>query len=115
MKTSAAMDLVWQMATQEAIAGEFGEIESEHFLAAILKFAELPVVQMGNLVPVADVAREITADVGKIRDELKRRAIDTTHSRRELRARLGRGGRPYDGGQLHRSQAGRELFDAAAH
>lgn len=114
MKTSAAMDLVWQMATQEAIAGEFAEIEPEHFLAAILKFAELPVEQMGNLDAPVDVAKEIAADVGKVRDELKRRAINSTRRRRELRARLGKGGRPHDGGQIHRSQASREMFDGAA-
>ena len=114
MKASASIELVWQIATQEAVAAEFAEIEPEHFLAAILKFSELPVDQVGNLAPGADAVREMATAVGKVREELQRRAIDSTRVRRELRVKLGNGGSPPDGGPKHRSQASRDMFDAAA-
>lgn len=114
MRTSPAMDLVWHTACQEAAAGEFAEIAPEHFLVAILKFSEMPIDELGDLAFGADEAREMVAEVTRVREDLNRRAIDSTWVRRELRGRLGRGGSPGSGGQKHRSQASRDAFDAAA-
>ena len=114
MKASASIELLWQMAAQEAIAGEFAEIEPEHFFAAMLKFAELPIQELGNLAAGARVPEELATEVEKVRQELQSRAIDSTRVRRELRIRLGKGGSPFDGAQKHRSQTCREVFDAAA-
>ncbi|MCZ2075598.1 MAG: hypothetical protein LC130_11445 [Bryobacterales bacterium] len=114
MKTSTSIELLWQMAAQEAIAGEFAEIEPEHFFAAVLKFAEIPVAELGNVASGAHVPEELAADVEKVRQVLQSREIDTTRVRRELRTRLGKGRSPYDGGQKHRSEGSREMFNAAA-
>lgn len=109
MKVSASIELSWQLAGREAIAGEFGQIEPEHFFAAVLKLAELPVEDVGNFAPGANVARELAAEVNTIRQELESRSIDSIRVRRALRARLGKGGAPYDGGENHRSQASKDL------
>ena len=42
MKIAASIELVMQLAAQEATSGRFKEIEPPHIVAAILKFAELP-------------------------------------------------------------------------
>lgn len=113
MRVSASIELMMQLAAQEAIAAEFKEIEPEHCLGSILKLSELPVEEVDKLVPVADVAQQLAAEVSALREELVRRSIDSTTGRRRLREVLGRGKCPYEGGQIHRSAASRELFDQA--
>ena len=113
MKVCASVELVMQLAGQEAIAAEFKEIEPEHCLAAIFKLAELPVEDVDKLAPGAEVARQLAAEVRAVREELAGRSIDSTRARRKLREKLGKGKCPYDGGQMHRSPASREIFDAA--
>ena len=98
MKASVSIELLWQLAAQEAIVGEFAEIEPEHFFAAMLKFAELPVEELGHLVRGGRVPRELATEVDSVREELDSREIDSTRVRRELRARLGKGGNPYHWG-----------------
>lgn len=114
MKVSASIELVWQLAAREAIAAEFKEIEPEHVLAGVLKFAELPLQELEKLGAGAESVRVLTADVNAIRDELGERGIDSTCARRGLRTKLGKGGSPFPGGTIHRSPASRELFNAAA-
>ncbi len=114
MKVSASIELVWQLAAQEAIASEFGEIQPDHFLAGLLKFAELPVEDVNKIAPEAEVAKQLAEEVKTLREDLGTRSIAGTRVRRELRAKLGKGGHPHDGGRMHRSQACRELFAAAA-
>lgn len=115
MKVSACIELVWKLAAQEAVAGEFGEIEPDHFFAALLKFSELP-VENPELAHAQDAlpAKQLAADVNALRDALGDSASDTTRLRREFRERLGKGSVPYTGGQIHRSGASRTLFDEAA-
>lgn len=114
MKTSASIELIWNIAARETIAAQSKEIEPEHFFEALMKFAELPVEEVRNIALGAEVARELAAEVEAVRKELAGRSIDSTRARRGLRVRLGTGDAQYDGGQMHRSQASRELFDAAA-
>jgi ATP-dependent Clp protease ATP-binding subunit ClpC len=114
MKVSASIELIWQLAGQEAIAGKFKSIEPEHFCMALLKFSELPVEEVDKIASGAEVARELAAEVNAVRDELENRSIDSTRTRRALRGQLGNGGSPYGGGRMHRSQASRDLIDAAA-
>lgn len=114
MNLSPSVELLWQIAGQEAIAAQFGEIEPEHFLAALFKFAELPIRDLDNIAPRADVVRELRAEVDAVRGELETRSIDSTRLRRELRALLGKGDGGFDGEQMHRSPACREFIDVAA-
>ncbi len=114
MKLSTTIEMVWQLAGQEAIAGQFQEIEPEHIFAAILKLSELPVEEVDKIVPEAEVAMQLAAEVKTIRQELTGRSIDSTTVRRSLREKLGKGNVKYEGGAMHRSQASRNLFDNAA-
>jgi ATP-dependent Clp protease ATP-binding subunit ClpA len=113
MKISASIEIIWQLAGQETIAGEFKEIEPEHLFMALLKFADLPVQEVDNIAPASEAAKQLAVEVGRVREELANRAIDSTKIRRSLRAQMGKGGNPYEGGQIHRSPASRALFDAA--
>ena len=114
MKMAASIELIWQLAAQECIAGMFKEVMPEHFWMALMKFAELPVEEVEKIAPGAEVARELAGEVTVVRDELEARGIDSTRVRRDLRATLGKGGGHFDGGRMHRSEAARDLFDAAA-
>ncbi len=113
MKVSAAIEVVWQLAGQEAVAGEFKEIEPEHFLMGVLKLGELPVKDADSGGSDSDPVRELANAAKTIREALAGRALDGQRLRRELRRRLGKGGCPHDGGKLHRSQTSRSLVDSA--
>lgn len=114
MKVSASIELVMQLAAQEAIAGEYEEIGPEHLLMGMLKFAELPVDELEKICPKAGAVRQLTVEVEMVGKELKARRISATEVRRRLRSILSSGGKPYEGGTVHRSRACREAFDAAA-
>ena len=98
MRVSASVELVWQLAAREAVAGEFGEIEPEHFMMALLKFAELPVEQVENIAAGAEAAKDLALEVGTVRERLESLSVETTKARRKLRGRVGRGKSPYEGG-----------------
>ena len=114
MKVSVSIELVWQLAGHESIAGAFKDIEPEHFLMALLKFADLPVAEIEKLGAGAEAVQALTCDVQGIREDLEARGIDPTPLRRAIRGALGKGTHKYEGGQMHRSQATRTYFDKAA-
>jgi len=114
MKVSPSVELVWELAGREAVAAYFAKIESEHFLMAVLKFAELPVEKIDKMAEGSGAAEALARDVRTVREELEARSVDSTAVRRQLRSRLGKGDHQYTGGSLHRSQASRDLFDNAA-
>jgi ATP-dependent Clp protease ATP-binding subunit ClpA len=114
MKISMSTELVWQIAAREAAAGEFKEIEPEHFLLALLKFSELPVEEVGKIAAGTEAAGELTAELNATRETLINRSIESKPFRRQLRTLLGKGGYPYDSGKMHRSKISRELFNTAA-
>lgn len=114
MKLSAALTVIWKLAIHEAITATFREIEPEHFLTAVLKFSELPVVLDTQAPGEAEIARQLAAEVLVMRQELTRRNLDSKALRRRLRARLGKGGHPPMGETPHRSAASRAIFTQAA-
>ncbi len=114
MKISASIELIWQLAGTEAIAGEYKEIQPEHFCMGLLKFAELSEGQVQGVVGELEVAKVLVAEVHSLRESLAACAINTTQMRRTLRAKLGKGGIPNKADKMHRSPASRELFDLAA-
>lgn len=113
MKMSVCIELIWKLAAQEAVAGEFKEIEPDHFFAGLLKFSEIPVESMGSAQD-APPAKLLAAEIAALRDVMGDLAGVSTQVRRELRAKLGSGGVAFDGGQIHRSPASRQLFDSSA-
>lgn len=114
MKVSVSIELIWQLAGHEAIAGAFKEIEPEHFLMALLKFADLPISEIDKLGAGAEAVQALTSDVQGIGGDLEVRGIDPTAARRAIRAALGMGNHKYEGGRIHRSQATRIYFEQAA-
>ncbi len=114
MKVSASIELIWQLAGQEAIAAEFREIEPEHFLMSLLKFSEMRASELEKLGAGSEAVQALVTDMGSLQQELQERGLDSGAVRRELRRVLGRGSDPYEGGQIHRAQATRECFDKAA-
>jgi len=114
MKITISIELIWQIAMQEAAAGEFKEIEPDHFFNALLKFSELSIEKISEISHSPKEADDLKDNIIKIGDELRRCNIDSTDVRRKLRSLLGSGGNPYDGGQLHRSSSSRILFKKSA-
>jgi ATP-dependent Clp protease ATP-binding subunit ClpA len=114
VKTTPSLELALQLAAQEALAAAFTEIEPEHLLMGLLKFAELPL----PAAPVGDdeqaPLRQVLADGEILRARLRSRHIDGTMLRRTLRSRLGRHGGLVGSEKLRRSPASRRLFDEAA-
>jgi len=113
MKISASIELIMQFATYEAIAGKFKEVEPEHMLMALLRFPELSVDELEKLAPGAATVKQVVKEIDAVCKELSHRAIESKKIRRELRAKMGNGNSPFSGGRVHRSTAGREIFDIA--
>ncbi|MDG4556811.1 MAG: hypothetical protein P9F19_05390 [Candidatus Contendobacter sp.] len=114
MKLSAAVTVIWKLAMHEAVRAAFREIEPEHFLAAVLKFSELPALTDLQDPGGAEVARQLAVEIAAVRGELARRNLDGTTLRRRLRARLGKGVHLSMGEAPHRSAASRALFAQVA-
>lgn len=114
MELSPSINLIWRLAAGETAAGEFKEIEPEHFYMALLKFAELPEAAIKADSEHAEVAKLIAADIELVREALQKCGIESTRARRKLRGQLGKGNAPHADGQIHRSAASRALFESAA-
>lgn len=114
MKLSPSLELALQLAAQEALAAAFTEIEPEHLLMGLLKFAELPLPHAEADPQGAALIQPLLADNDALRERLRRRNIDSAQLRRQLRMRLGRGGGVVGRVELHRSPASRQRFDEAA-
>jgi ATP-dependent Clp protease ATP-binding subunit ClpA len=114
MNLSPSIDLIWRLAAQEMAAGEFSEIQPEHFCMALLKFAEISVKAREDDGEEAEVAKAIAGDAQLVREALQKCGIEGTSARRKLRRQLGKGSAPRKGNDVHRSAASRALFESAA-
>ncbi len=114
MKIAASLELVWQLAGREAKASRFGAIEPEHFCMAVMKLAELPVQDVEKIAGAVDAAKDLARDVAAVRDALGDKDIDCKQTRRAIRTKLGKQNAAPDDGRMHRSDASRTLFNAAA-
>jgi ATP-dependent Clp protease ATP-binding subunit ClpA len=114
MKVSVSIEIIMQLAAQEAIAAQYKEIEPEHLFEAVLKFSELPAEEVAKIASGSDAIKDLAVEVSTLQEKLAAQSINSTQTRRKLRGQLGNGNSPYDGGQMHRSTASRDLFDTAA-
>ena len=114
MNFSPSIDLIWRLAAQEMAAGEYGEIQPEHFCMALLKFAEVAIQANEDAGEQAELAKVIAGDAQLVREALQKCGIESTSARRKLRKQLGKGGSPQQGEKVHRSAASRALFESAA-
>ena len=113
MDISPGTELVWNLAAQEAMAARMESIEPEHFLCAILKFAELTDEELGSVAARADVVSALSSERSRVQAFLQVGDFPTTRLRRALRRAMGRGQFRHDGGVVHRSEASRSLFEHA--
>jgi ATP-dependent metalloprotease FtsH len=112
MKYSPTIEIVLQLAAREAIAGRHPEIEPEHLLIALLKFAETDLkamLQAGG----APILKPMLDEQQTLRSVLDERIVDSKLFRRQLRSALGTGKRPPDATAIHRSRAAKRAFAAA--
>jgi ATP-dependent Clp protease ATP-binding subunit ClpA len=114
MKHSASIEVVVRLAGQEVLAGRFAEIGLEHVLVALMKLADLPTHELGEIIRGAEVANWLTTEMHALRHEVAARGIDSTQARRRLRAELGRGACATLPKPIHRSDAAKKAFDEAA-
>ncbi|MFQ5786850.1 MAG: Clp protease N-terminal domain-containing protein, partial [Thermodesulfobacteriota bacterium] len=114
MRISASIEVAWNIAAQEAIATEFKEIEPEHFFEALLKMTEIPIFQYKQMASHETIVNQLNNELQDICKELQALNIDSKTIRRSLKAQLGKGNHPFQGGTMHRSPASREIFDRMA-
>ena len=113
MKASIAINLVWEIAAQEAIASQFGEISLEHFFMGLLKLSELNPDRVKQIVDDDSDALIINSEIAQIKQYLNDAKINSTTARRNLRNLVGKGDNPYNGEVLHRSLESRLIFENA--
>lgn len=114
MKVSKSIEIIWHLAGSEAIAADFGELEPEHFMIAILQFVDQPLFKVEKVVSGSEAIKALKSDIKALKAELEEKKMDPRVVRRELRKAMGKGENPYEGKQLHRTPATREIFDKAA-
>ena len=107
------MEISWNLAARDAVAGGFDEIRPEHVCMALLKVAEIPTGELAKIVPKSADSADAAHEVQSLRKVLEEREIDTTYVRRVLRMLLGKGHQTYNDGVVHRSKECRQLFEAA--
>ena len=110
MRPGLSTQLVLAIASQEASAAEFAEIEISHAFNAILKFAELEENHFQQLIKDPDLVKDVIPERDAVKECLNRYNISvpdkSTFIRRRLRGALGQGARSSSGQQImHRSSA----------
>jgi hypothetical protein len=88
MKASIAINLIWEIAAQEAIAGQFGEISPEHFFMGLLKLSELNPDRVGQIVDDESDVQIINSEIEQIKRYLHDVKINSTTARRNLRVKF---------------------------
>jgi ATP-dependent Clp protease ATP-binding subunit ClpC len=114
MKISVSIELVWKIASQEAITTEYEAIEPEHFFEAVLKMTEIPIFQYKQMGLSEAIILQLNNELQALCSEIHSLDIDGKSIRKKIKERLGKGNHPFQGGTLHRSGASRELFDRMA-
>jgi hypothetical protein len=113
-RISLSIELIWKIAREEAIGGDFEKIEPEHFMMALLRFSEFTQDEIGKLVPDQEVSKVLLNEIQSAQELLDKNRIDSTKLRRAIRQRMGKGTSPYQDGVMHRSDDSRQMFDKVA-
>lgn len=113
MNFCPASNLIWQWAANEAAAAEYPEIQPDHFCLAVLKFSEHNATKLAQCGGNPEAAGEMAAQAEEMRALFLAAGMDTTKVRRNLRVRLGKGGKPCENKVIHRSAAARVLCEMA--
>ena len=112
------VQMIWPLAADEAIAGEFECIEPPHIFNAILKCAELDDSDFKRMAKDDVIGALLAKERDATRDKLGEHRIEvpdgSTQIRRALRERLGSGGHATRRRRsIHRSGASREITHTA--
>lgn len=115
MEISPGVEIVWNLAGAETRAARMKEIDPDHFFCGLLKFSEMKVDEIQTDQVSQPVVAALKNEMERLRKMLSGKSIDTTFVRREIRMAKGQGTeRHSEDDALHRSEAGRQLFDWAA-
>lgn len=114
MRRLPTIDLIMNIAAEEATSTEYQTIEPEHLFMAILKLSEFPPEDAGRELQDDDLARLLQDELKSIKAILREASVDSKRLRRSLRKKMGNGGFPFQGGTIHRSSETKRLFDLAA-
>ena len=113
MRHLPTIDLIMNVAADEATGAEYPTIEPEHLFIAILKFSEFDARDGAQELQSDDVGRLLLKELSIVDGMLKEASIDSTALRRSLRKKMGNGGVPYQGGTIHRSAETKRVFELA--
>jgi hypothetical protein len=115
MKQSAGVEFVWTLAAREAVAVWFPEIQPEHMLEGLLRFAEYSASELHGLVANEFTLQLLLQEAEELKRDLQARGIDPAPCRRDIRSELGHGPLPLPANTtVHRSRAVKERFEDAA-
>ncbi len=115
MELSPGVELVWWLASREALKARVSAVEPDHFFCALLTFAEMTDGEL-DTVATLDLAQEkLVEQRDKLTWHLRLRGLDTytTQLRHAVRSAAPQGEGEGAGATLHRSQAALAMFDAA--
>ncbi|MEQ8221006.1 MAG: hypothetical protein ABRQ37_01795 [Candidatus Eremiobacterota bacterium] len=115
IKSAISVHIIFPLAAQETLLGNFKEIEPEHFFNGILKFAEYEDGELKKLVrEVPKALSQIMKERDSLRTYLECCNIKvpsvSTDIRRKLRLEMGEGNFSGKRDKIHRSAATCELF-----
>lgn len=114
MELSYSIQLVWPLASREALESCHEHIEPEHLFNALLKFAELAAGDLEPLLKEKAILNILLKEQAEIRGILEESGLsvptDTTTLRRKLRGMMGRGEFKHDRRRfVHRSDAAKQF------
>ena len=109
MQHSPSLDVIMSLAANEAVAADFDEIRPEHVFMALLKYSELNPRQLRGILGLGQAMDALAEELDEIKRILTEQGIDSTGLRREIRKKLGRGGRPGAGLVMRPSRAVKDL------
>jgi ATP-dependent Clp protease ATP-binding subunit ClpC len=110
-KLSVGASFAWRMAAGEAASANHQYIEREHVLIGICSLEKALKPGRIELDPPAKQALQVENDA--VEDVLHSFELDATRLRRLVRERLGAGNYERSGKVVHRSEAGKRLFERA--
>ena len=114
MEISPGVELIWSLASREAMLAKVREVEPDHFFCALLKYAEFNNLQLGELKVPSLVLFALIAERDQLKSELKQNNLQT-EVRKQIRSRLGQGSYQAKPDEiLHRAEESRQLFVKAS-
>lgn len=118
MQPGYSIQLVWPLASVEAVCMDYAQIEPEHFFNSLLKFVEQHETSLAQLVREKRYLEDLIKEQETVRAVIGSWGLvipdDTTTLRRGLRQKMGRGNYKHERQNIvHRSEISRRLCQRA--